>query len=77
MASKQDGGPAFPQVQVELAEHDAPWGQDGMTLRDYFAAKAMAALIVANDYYQSEEESDVIAQDAYLFADRMLTERSK
>jgi len=38
--TKNNGGPAFPR------QHD--WGY-GMTLRDYFAAKAMQALIEKYD----------------------------
>jgi hypothetical protein len=36
MTKHNDGGPAFPR-----RDYDAP----GMTLRDYFAAQAMAAII--------------------------------
>ncbi len=48
-----DGGEAFPQPMfVNPATHmvDWPsngWGAGGMTLRDYFAAKAMVAMIDA------------------------------
>lgn len=51
--STNDGGPAFP-VSTMVEERTAGYGhQDGpatyqfggMTLRDYFAAKAMAAMI--------------------------------
>ena len=34
--SNNTGGPAFPAHHFDLAE-----GEHGMTLRDYFAAKAM------------------------------------
>ena len=37
MSNKETGGPAFPVTRDEVAQNDA-WG--GMTLRDYFAAKA-------------------------------------
>jgi hypothetical protein len=40
MSKRDDGGPAFP-----MPSESHP--QDGMTLRDYFAAKAMQALIAA------------------------------
>lgn len=43
---------------------------DGMTLRDYFAAKAMAALITCGDARWSE-----VAQEAYEFAEAMLAAR--
>lgn len=38
MSTNQDGGPAFPR------DHAAD-GHNGMTLRDYFAAKALAAML--------------------------------
>ena len=44
-----------------------------MTLRDYFAAKAMHALITGNTYRNCDE----IAGDAYRMADAMLAEREK
>jgi len=52
--NKNDGGPAFPVIQTELetvgndGEYTSfgnTFSDGGMTLRDYFAAKAMAALI--------------------------------
>lgn len=71
---RQDGGPAFPQAQiagadvpVDLADHG------GMSLRDYFAAKAMQALIAAN--LNDTWSADV--SKAYDIADAMLKERSK
>lgn len=68
MNSKETGGPAFP--------HPQGWRRDpcisvGMTLRDYLAAKAMAALAREN-YTESE-----IAVWACKMADAMLAERLK
>lgn len=67
--SKDTGGPAFP----------APAGvshitEQGMTLRDYFAAKAMQSLIleVADWKYMPNE----IANFAYAQADAMLKART-
>ena len=63
--SNNTGGPAFPAHHFDLAE-----GEHGMTLRDYFAAKAMQALI------EKYDESPVeISLEAYEFADAMLKER--
>jgi len=42
----------------------------GMTLRDYFAAKAMLHFLQT-----SEEGYDEVAEDAYLVADAMLSAR--
>ena len=63
--SNNTGGPAFPAHHFDLAE-----GEHGMTLRDYFAAQAMQALI------EKYDESPVeISLEAYEFADAMLKER--
>jgi hypothetical protein len=72
---KDTGGPAFPAQHFDLAD-----GEHGMTLRDYFAAKAMQAMLsafpnVANtDKRKFAEEMPVVA---YEYADAMLAERSK
>ncbi|EMJ9777281.1 hypothetical protein RGO69_004149 [Morganella morganii] len=54
----------------------------GMTLRDYFAAKAMNALISTIPMQwslmgQSEDEFHITAQSAYRMADAMLRAREK
>ena len=46
--------------------------QDGMTLRDYFAAKAMA-----NEYTQHNNNPDKVAEWAYAVADAMLKAREE
>jgi len=53
---KKDGGPAFP-IGPGYGHKN-----DGMTLRDYFAAAAMAG-------------GCVYAKDAFVIADKMLEER--
>ena len=52
---------------------------EGMTLRDYFAAKAMAAIIVASDNYSNDvnEIHDWLGSYAYIAADLMIEERNK
>ncbi len=40
MSKENNGGPAFP---VEGSKHHCP--AEGMALRDYFAAKAMASIV--------------------------------
>jgi hypothetical protein len=66
----KDGGPAFPAQHFDLAEHE-----HGMTLRDYFAAKAMQAYI--NRPEATEVQDRMIAKCAYDMADAMIQERSK
>jgi hypothetical protein len=46
--------------------------KDGMTLRDYFAARAMQAMIGCADITATPE---VFAHQAYVVADAMMRER--
>lgn len=62
MTKKSAGGPAFPSVNES----------EGMTLRDYFAAKAMQVFM-----QNAETDMDEDAADAYRMADLMLKERAK
>jgi hypothetical protein len=65
---KDTGGPAFPHSRLGS---DA----DGMTLRDYFAAKAMQGLLSARNPMLTKIAD--IVEGAYAMADAMLAERSK
>jgi hypothetical protein len=51
----------------------------GMTLRDYFAAKAMSALVTASGDSEGlvEYVEEIVAQSAYKMADAMLAEGAK
>lgn len=67
----KDGMPAFP-LYGRIASNS------GMTLRDYFAAKAMQGFLAAREAAHVGEDGDkVLAQDAYICADAMLAEREK
>jgi hypothetical protein len=69
MNNTNTGGPAFPN-------EGGPgnlWNDKGMTLRDYFAAKAMQSMNGRPDY--ADTPADVIALDAYALADAMLKAR--
>lgn len=68
MPKINDGGPAFP-----LSEAHSFDGHGGMTLRDYFAARAMKELIGHPDAPRSLRCD--IAADAYAWADAMLAAR--
>lgn len=94
MSSDNNGGPAFPgglEGKVELAggRYDGAHvpayraKHEGMSLRDYFAAKALQGLLARGIHYQTEarrstfqglEEVD-IAGHAYAMADAMLKAR--
>ena len=62
------GGPAFPCHPD--SEIDSPY--DGMTLRDYFAAKAMALYFQGPDANEIVGHPDAIARWCYIMADSML-----
>ena len=72
--TKNTGGPAFPAF-----EHHAGYGQmmavGGMTLRDYFAAKALQAFLRNQKPQNMDQPAITWAQDAYEFADAMLKAR--
>lgn len=66
MSKTQNGEPAFPDSDGQTDY------TGGMTLRDYFAAKAMQGILAKYGEYDSD-----IASDAYKMADAMLAEREK
>lgn len=77
--SKNTGGPAFPGSYT--GNNGMPVWSNGMTLRDYFAAKAMQG-IHANAHEDVGFNSisggwDQIAAYAYAQADAMLAARDK
>ena len=73
-----DGGPAFPVPEVfdERRGETVQYASPGMTLRDYFAAKAMQGDIASMAYQLDPVDTDeIIAQRAYIIADAMLRAR--
>lgn len=92
---KPDGGPAFPQTMVigpngQITSGWDGYGMGGMTLRDYFAAKAMHAELATAGAFVAPAEALAeaaeragntieaqIAINAYALADAMLAERVK
>ena len=71
--SDNTGGPAFPTTRYN-ANTMIVESFGGMTLRDYFAAKAMQG-IVSHDPTFSQTFVDLAAKDAYVYADAMLKAR--
>ncbi len=65
----ETGGPAFPVP----AAYSGGTVKDGMTLRDYFAAKAMQSLTYPSDGGDNQS----IAKVAYAMADAMIAARTK
>lgn len=84
MNTKDDGGPAFPRPHSSCVQCDAcVESQQGLSLRDYFAAQALpeairnecdirAAMINPQGFRYDE-----VAKAAYVIADAMLAERAK
>ena len=78
--SIDDGGPAFSrtaQIYPDGAIYDS--GHDGMTLRDYFAAKAIQGLLANDSLGAGLDTFDFCsrATTAFKMADAMLKERAK
>ena len=65
------GGPAFPCTEDNYA--DPRWSYEGMTLRDYFAAKAISGACA--DSLPDKLYCEVAAKRAYELADAMLKAR--
>lgn len=84
MDQKNNGGPAFPEQIAVTPTGDTYSGHEGMTMRDYFAAKALSAVINMN-YPMSDigyvmRDGKNIGENyaicAYELADAMLAARS-
>lgn len=64
--------PAFPRPASPAHQYGMHKPQEGMTIRDYFAAKAMQPLIVSF----TVQDINWTAQQAYKIADAMLQARN-
>ena len=75
----KDGGPAFPSEvinEVSSSGGRQDWkNYKGMTLRDYFAAKAMQGMIAYGNHGSLIERDG--ADSAYRVADKMLEARDR
>jgi hypothetical protein len=77
MSIKKTGGSAFP---YEYFDHQLSRTRTmaGMTMRDYFAAKAMEGILAGNVPITKEPEPlPLIAKAAYDMADSMLEAREE
>ncbi|BDA55778.1 hypothetical protein [Raoultella ornithinolytica] len=70
MSKENNGGPAYPTQ-----------GYEGLTVRDYFAAKAMQGWLASypdNDQHPvSTHRENMVAELSYLMADAMLKAREE
>lgn len=71
---KNNGGPAFPSQEINQLYANEPV-KNGMSLRDYFAAKAMQGVVV--DMGITQTQTGFIAAVAYKIADAMLKAREE
>lgn len=74
--SKETGGQAFPFTpHIESKNTE----ELGMTLRDYFAAKAMHGMLSNPGMWDllNERHAQLVAKDAYIMSDAMLKARNQ
>lgn len=71
----KNGGPAFPMQFLGVSRGQLSYedtdNQEGMSLRDYFAAKAMSALALR------ATDREAMAMSCYKMADAMLEARKE
>lgn len=76
MSADKHGDPAFPFPAVSDIDGNVIYpGEDGMSLRDYFAGQALAGMIRATPGVPVLYGE--MAHHAYQYADAMLAERGK
>jgi hypothetical protein len=75
--SKSNGGPAFPAPEAAFAHFGDPAAYPGVTVRDYFAAKALPGVLymVAHGVHDAASSAEGCALEAYKLADAMLKAR--
>ena len=68
-----DGGPAFPVDEWRHEDQEFVLS-GGISVRDYFAAKAMQGMLANQHPYQASDEH-MFARDSYQLADAMIRAR--
>lgn len=67
--------PALP-VAIPAFPRGHPYASTGMSLRDYFAGQALAAMDLVHDYSKGQCDA-ALSERAYRIADAMLEVRNK
>jgi hypothetical protein len=67
------GGPAFPCTEENY--RDPRWTSEGLSLRDYFAAKAIEGACNGDGGIPEGSYCNYLAESAYKLADAMLKAR--
>lgn len=75
MSAHDNGGPAFPVNTANEGGEGACYSAYGMSLRDYFAAKAMQGIMTASS--EGGYLADEVAREVYAMADAMLAARKE
>ena len=88
--SKENGGPAFPQVDTvwnpDAEEREVRTVAEGVSVRDYFAAKVLQGFCANPAVFASDKLSgwalvngteDTLSNYAYYIAEAMLAARTK
>ena len=73
---KSGGGPAFPFQRTSL-DGESQVSCSGMSLRDYFAAKAMHGLMASLKRDGIAYDPAVVSDESYKLADAMLRARER
>ncbi len=79
-ATTNNGGPAFPGIKIVSGDNYNPPKQyhtPGMTLRDYFVAKAIEGAASGDGGLPDSSYCQLIAKRAYEIADAMLKARGQ
>lgn len=76
MGKPNDGGAAFARSLGHMTGRFSD-AQEGISARDYFAAKAMMVLLAEPDTHNAPSAAALVARGAYAMADAMLAERAK
>lgn len=78
MSEIKDGGPAFPMQATFSPECGTMPGQEGMTLRDWFAGQALTGFLASTPADAREwPDSEILAIRCFKFADAMIAQREK
>lgn len=72
-----NGGPAFPRPDFHSDTHYTSPAQEGMSLRDYFAAKALAGFAANPDQQCCTATPEQMAGWCYKWSDAMLKAREE
>lgn len=78
MTNEKEGGPAFPSHEAAESDYRNRISGGGMSLRDYFAAKAMQGMFASDtDEWNEQGDWESRAKSAYNMADAMLKAREQ